>query len=187
MLAAMARAATLPLGITLSAMLLHMALAGEPTVLPALSDNETLPAASLSAGEMDEIIAQIEDTSFDAAEDWPAELRGRRLRLGDNDGLLVRGTRLLCGGTGNCQTWLFHRVNGEWRGLFSEQAPIGESIAFAGESHGGLPDVVIDAHISAAASDRTIFAFDGSFYRAARCFAVATDAGQERATPAACR
>jgi hypothetical protein len=166
---------------------LDVALAGEPAAVPALSDQETLPAAPLSAGDIDEIIGQVEETSFDTAEDWHAELRARRLRLGDGDGLLVRGTRLLCGGTGNCQTWLFRRVEGKWRGLFADQAPIGEGIAFAGERHGGLPDVVIDAHVSASASERTVFAFDGRFYRAAKCFTVALEAAQQTATPVACR
>jgi hypothetical protein len=185
--AAMRRAAALLLAAALGVAMLSSASAGEPAGVPALRDDESLSAARLSAAEIDEIIGEVEATSFDTAEDWPGELRARRLRLGDSDGLVVRGTRLLCGGTGNCQTWLFRRVEGRWRGLFADQAPVGEGIAFTGDSHGGLPDAVIDAHLSASESDRTVFAFDGSFYRAAKCFAVANEAGQERTAPAACR
>ena len=183
----MRRAAALLLAAALGAAVLPVALAGEPAAVPALSDKETLSAAQLSGGEVDEIISQVEETSFDTAEDWPAELRARRLRLGESDGLVVQGTRLLCGGTGNCQTWLFRRVEGKWRGLFADQAPIGEGIAFTGESHGGLPDVVIDANVSASASVRTVFTFDDRFYRVATCFTVADEAGQQRAAPVACR
>ena len=183
---AVAWARALLLGGTLNVLLLQVALAGEPIAVPGLADNETLLAAALSAGEISDIIGQVESTGFDTADDWQRELRARRLRLGDSEGLLVRGTRLLCGGTGNCQTWLFRRGEGKWRSLFADQAPIGASIAFAGVRHQGLPDLVIDAHVSASASHRTNFAFDGRFYRAAKCFTIALGAGQRTATPTAC-
>src|SRR4051812_12226152 len=82
--------------------------------LPALSDHETFAAARLTSTEQEQIFDQVAATSFDTADSWIVELRARRIALGGTDGLLVRGTRLLCGGTGNCQTWLFRRSNQRW-------------------------------------------------------------------------
>src|SRR5690349_12233933 len=82
--------------------------------LKELSANETFLAAKLTLVERREIIRQVESTSFDAPDAWTAELRVRRISLGESAGLLIRGTRILCGGTGNCQTWVFRRIQGRW-------------------------------------------------------------------------
>src|SRR5882724_6976050 len=83
-----------------------------------LSANETFPAAKLTAAEQKEIIDQVESTSFDAPDSWETELRVRRVSLGESDGLVIRGTHLLCGGTGNCETWVFRNSQGKWLNLF---------------------------------------------------------------------
>jgi len=46
----------------------------------------------------------------------------------------VRGTNLLCGTTGNCQTWVFRSVNGRWASLF-EEGPLAESASWSPRSH----------------------------------------------------
>ena len=70
-----------------------------------LKASETLQAAKLSSTEIKQICEQLETTSFDVPESWETELRGRRVSLGNEDGLVIQGTELLCGGTANCQTW----------------------------------------------------------------------------------
>src|SRR5262249_37615621 len=74
-----------------------------------LSLDETFLAAKLDAVERKQIIDQVEKTSFDVPDSWESELRVRRVSLGEAEGLIVRGTQLLCGGTGNCETWVFRR------------------------------------------------------------------------------
>jgi hypothetical protein len=88
-----------------------------------LSANETFVAAKLTEAEQKEIVDQVENTSFDVPDSWETELRVRRVSLGESDGLIVRGTQLLCGGTGNCQTWVFRRSPGKWLNMFEQQAP----------------------------------------------------------------
>ena len=88
-----------------------------------LSADETFLAAKLTAAEQKQIIDQVENTSFDVPDSWEAELRVRRVSLGDSDGLVIRGTKLLCGGTGNCQTWVFRRSAGKWLNISSRSLP----------------------------------------------------------------
>src|SRR5437868_516233 len=95
--------------------------------------SETFLAAKLTLAERKQIIRQVEGTAFDAPDSWTAELRVRRLSLGQSAGLLIRGTRLLCGGTGNCQTWVFRRAHGTWLNVFEHDAPIGSGFGFGHE------------------------------------------------------
>jgi hypothetical protein len=78
-----------------------------------LKASETLRAAKLSSTEIKQICEQVETTSFDVPDSWEKELRGQRVSLGNEDGLVIQGTELLCGGTGNCQTWVLRRI--EWK------------------------------------------------------------------------
>jgi len=75
--------------------------------------NETINAAKLSASEVREIITGVERSAYDTPDSWGKELRVRRVDLGSGPGLVVRGTSLLCGSTGNCQTWVFSQD--EWQ------------------------------------------------------------------------
>ena len=120
-----------------------------PTMQKTLDDFETFQAAKLSSNEANGILKQIEETSFDYPDSWQSELRVRRLSLGDTDGLVVRGTRLLCGGTGNCQTWVFRRQsNGRWVSMFQRQAPIISAFGFADHTSRGIRDLVTLADAS---------------------------------------
>src|ERR1043166_5035498 len=67
--------------------------------------NDTFARAGLSAKEVREIVAAVEASAYDNADSWTSELHVKRVTLGRAPGLIVRGTKLLCGATGNCQTW----------------------------------------------------------------------------------
>jgi hypothetical protein len=95
-----------------------------------LKASETLRAAKLSSTEIKQICEQVETTSFDVPDSWEKELRGQRVSLGNEDGLVIQGTELLCGGTGNCQTWVLRRSNGKWLAMFKGQAPIASAFGF---------------------------------------------------------
>jgi hypothetical protein len=161
-----------------------------PTMQKTLADFETFQAAKLSSNEANGILKQIEETSFDYPDAWQSELRVRRLSLGDTDGLVVRGTRLLCGGTGNCQTWVFRQQsNGRWVSMFHRQAPIISAFGFANHTSRGIRDLVTLAHASAETSSYNVFAFDGNFYREAQCYelsGVGNDAAKWRSRKQPC-
>jgi hypothetical protein len=80
---------------------------------------------------------------------------------------VVQGTSLLCGGTGNCQTWCFRKTNSTWVSLFAaDQAPIASGFQLGpGVTH-ELKDFTIVTHLSAEGGERVIFKFDGTVYRA---------------------
>jgi hypothetical protein len=161
-----------------------------PTMQKTLADFETFKAAKLSSNEANGILKQIEETSFDYPNSWQSELRVRRLSLGDTDGLVVRGTRLLCGGTGNCQTWVFRQQsNGRWVSMFQRQAPIISAFGFADHTSRGIRDLVTLADASAETSSYNVFAFDGNFYREAECYelsGVGNDAAKWRSRKQPC-
>jgi hypothetical protein len=103
-----------------------------------LAETETLTAARLSAQELRRIFEVIEQSAYDMPDSWTKELRARRVDLGAGAGLVLQGTTLLCGGTGNCQLFVFRRVNDQWVFLFGRgQAPLAESFEFGpGVTHG---------------------------------------------------
>jgi hypothetical protein len=75
--------------------------------IPVPSDKDDIAAAKLPPAEVRQILDHVEQTSFDVPDSWPTELRLPRMSIAGSDGLVVRGTALLCGGTGNCQTCCF--------------------------------------------------------------------------------
>ncbi|HEX7970175.1 MAG TPA: hypothetical protein VF502_18270, partial [Stellaceae bacterium] len=85
--------------------------------IPPLTEKDSVAAAKLSPAEVKQIFDQVEQTSFDTPDSWETELRLRRLPIAGGDGVVVRGTALLCGGTGSCETWLFRRANGAWANM----------------------------------------------------------------------
>jgi hypothetical protein len=142
-----------------------------PPMQKTLADFETFQSAKMSSNEANGILRQIEETSLDYPDSWRSELRLRRVSLGDTDGLVVRGTKLLCGGTGNCQTWIFRqRSNGRWVTMFQRQAPIISAFGFADHTSRGIRDLVTLADASAETRSYIVFAFDGKFYREAECY-----------------
>jgi hypothetical protein len=140
-----------------------------------LSDHETFLAAKLTEAEQRQIIDQVEKTSFDAPDSWDSELRARRVSLGESEGLLIRGTKLLCGGTGNCETWVFRRSRGDWLNLFDHEAPIVSGFGFEQDAAGGIKNFLVSANNSAAKENRILFKFDGKFYRQSECFDVSVN------------
>lgn len=174
-----------------------MSLSGEATAsrparriewLKDLSVRDTLLAAKLTPAEEKQILDQVESTSFDAPDSWDKELRVRRVSLGDSDGLLVRGTQLLCGGTGNCETWVFRRSQGKWLNMFVQEAPIVSGFAFEEDPSQGVKDFLVSASSSAAKESRTLFKFDGEVYRQSKCYEVSIDhAGAEKIEKVPCK
>src|SRR5882672_9709241 len=74
-----------------------------------LRNSDTFEAEKLGASEKREIRRELEKGSFDAPDSWDREVRVRRISLGAVDGLVVQGVTLLCGATGNCETWVLRR------------------------------------------------------------------------------
>jgi hypothetical protein len=124
---------------------------------------ETFAAVKLSAPEVREIIAGVEQSAFDKPRSWESELRVRRIDLGAGPGLVVRGTKLLCGGTGNCQTWVFRKLNQRWVSLFNE-APIAEGFQFGPAVTRGIKDFTIVANLSGESAKRVAYKYDGKVY-----------------------
>ena len=141
-----------------------------------LGNQERFLAAKLTVAERKQIIDQVEKTSFDVPNSWDAELRVRRVSLGESNGLVIRGTQLLCGGTGNCATWVFRRSQGNWFNLFEQEAPIVSEFGFAQEATSGIMNFLVRVNISAAKESRIVFTFDGKFYRQTECYDVSVDA-----------
>jgi hypothetical protein len=143
----------------------------QPLPLPGAED--TLPAGELSA-----VLEAVARTAFDTPQSWAAELRARRVTIGGRAYLVVRGTDLLCGGTGACQTWLFARRDGRWADLMADEAPIADGLFVVTHLSHGLHDLVASAPISAGRSRYEVLAFDGRAYRRTRCYeAGVTDRG----------
>ena len=134
-----------------------------------LRTDETIAKLNLSATELKQVISGVEAAAFDSPDSWEKELRGRRLSLGAAPGLVLQGTDLLCGGTGNCQIFVFRRVGKNWAPLFAgEEAPIVEGFSFGPEAQKGVKDLHVQANASAGKAARTVYRFDGEFYRAAK-------------------
>jgi len=132
-----------------------------------LGPKESFSAARLSPAEAHEIITAVEDSAFDTPDSWSEELLIRRVRLGDVDGMVVQGSKLLCGATGNCQTWVLRRVDGKWASLFppGDQAPIVDKFQLGPGATGGIKDLCVESNSSADAEVRVKYKFDGKFYR----------------------
>jgi len=164
----------------LARMFVTIALAQSVSIPPmdSLKASETLQAAKLSSPEIKQICEQLETTSFDIPDSWEKELRGRRVSLGNEDGLVIQGTELLCGGTRNCQTWVLRRLNGKWLAMFKDQAPIASAFGFHPETHAGHKNFVIVANSSADTENYIIYHFEGQFYGKAQCYSVHRDGAQ---------
>ena len=152
-----------------------------------LSADETFTAARLTAAEQTQIIDQVTSTSFDTPDSWDTELRVRRISLGQSDGLIVRGTRLLCGGTGNCETWVFYRSADKWLNLFEQEAPIVSKFRFEQQANESIRDFLVSANTSATGETRVLFKFNGKAYRKSECYEVWVDGAAERVEKVTCQ
>src|SRR5512141_2110585 len=93
----------------------------------AFGPKDRFAAARLSPRETQQIISAVEQAAYDTPDSWSSELRAKRVDLGDSPGLVLQGSNLLCGATGNCQMFVFRKVREKWVSLFEgEQAPLAE-------------------------------------------------------------
>ena len=134
--------------------------------LRSLGPKDTFAAARLSAEEIREIVAEVEQSAYDAPDSWEAELRVQRVNLGATTGVVVQGSSLLCGGTGNCQTWVFRRAGGKLISLMSrDQVPIVEGFRLGPNVTAGIKDFSTSANTGAKSGKSITYKFDGEFYR----------------------
>ena len=153
--------------------------------LPGMQSKETFSASGLTRAEQQQVLKQVQDTSFDVPEAWLAELRVRSISLGSAAGLAVRGTKLLCGGTGNCQQWIFRRENSRWLNMFESQAPVVSGVGLVRQAT-AIKDLVVTANLSAERESWIRYRFDGTFYRRTECYQVDRGATGGRAQRTAC-
>jgi len=131
-----------------------------------LGSKDTVAAARLSAKEIQEIVAEVEQSAYDTPDSWESELRVQRVDLGTSPGIIVQGSKLLCGGTGNCQTWVFRKAAGKWISLIArDQVPIAEGFSLGPNVTAGIMDFSISANTSAESAKYITYKFDGKFYR----------------------
>jgi hypothetical protein len=132
-----------------------------------LGPKDAFACARLPAKETREVIAEVERSAYDTPGSWSTELRAKRITLGHTPGLAIQGSKLLCGATGNCQTWIFRKVGDRWMSLFTgDEAPIIEGFRLGPAVSGGIPDLTVWANSSAEASQQVTYKFDGKIYRA---------------------
>jgi AraC-like DNA-binding protein len=128
--------------------------------------NNRISGIGLSAEERRQIIAAVARSAFDTPDSWEDELSASRVDLGASPGIVLRGTKLLCGGTGNCQLFVMRKTNGTWVSLFGdEQAPLAESFELGPGATRGIKDLTVVTNSSAEASQKAAYRFDGQVYR----------------------
>lgn len=140
--------------------------------LSAASEQRAGPEAvfagvGLRAEEAREILADIAQSAYDTPASWSAELRVKRVDLGASPGIVVQGTNLLCGGTGNCQLFVFQQTHGHWVSMFENgHAPIVDAFQFGPRISHGIKDLTVTTNMSANTVQYVRYEFDGRFYRA---------------------
>jgi hypothetical protein len=131
-----------------------------------LGAKDTFAAARLSPKDIQEIVAEVEQSAYDTPDSWESELRAQRVDLGVSPGIIVQGSKLLCGGTGNCQTWIFRKAGRKLISLMAkDQVPIAESFSLGPNVTRGIKDFSISANTSADSGKNVTYKFDGKFYR----------------------
>jgi len=151
-------------GLLLSTLLISVTAANQ---MQSLSPQDTFAASRLSQKEIRQIRDEVEQSAYDTPESWEKELRVKRVDLGKRSGLVVRGTNLLCGATGNCQTWIFQKIRDRWVSLFpKDQVPVIESFCLGPSITAEIKDLTVSANLSAQSVQTITYQFDGKFYRA---------------------
>jgi hypothetical protein len=154
------RKAAIVLGLAIATVSLAFAQTGH------LRADETIAKLNLPQSELTQVTSGVEAAAFDSPDSWEKELRARKISLGAVPGLVLQGTDLLCGATGNCQIFVFRRVGDKWLALFEgEEAPVIEGFSFGPDEKLGIKDLHIAANISADRSSHNTYRFDGKFYR----------------------
>jgi hypothetical protein len=117
----------------------------------------TFSKAGLSPHDRATIITTVKQRAFDTPPDWSSELVVRWTRVGTKKLLIIRGSDLLCGGTGNCQTWVLQRTNGKWLNRIPGDPPIIASLSL--RTDGAQSDLVGCRNQSVASSKCTSWHF----------------------------
>ena len=134
--------------------------------MQSLRPSDTFAGAKLSTKEAREIIGAVELSAYDTPDSWKKELRVRRVDLSGYQGLVVQGSNLLCGGTGNCQIWIFRKAGDRWVSMFgSDSAPIAEGFQLGPSTTQGVKDLTLVTNSSAEGDERAVYRFDGKQYR----------------------
>jgi hypothetical protein len=140
----------------------------KPFPLP--SDADTFVDSGLRPAARREIFENVAVTAYDTPESWDAELRVRRERVGPWHVAVVRGTSLLCGATGNCQTWLFRLDGRHWVNVIAAgQAPIVDGLSLTRAGRGRPWRLATRTRISAQESGFAEYRFDGRLFQRTRC------------------
>ena len=130
--------------------------------------SSTLSKAHLPKEAVRQILRDIEATAYDTPNSWDNELRIERLTLGGAPALVLKGSDLLCGATGNCQVWIFRRTGNRWHPLLPRGQPlIADSLAFGPNLTQGVEDLAATMNSSASATNEYTYKFDGAVYRGA--------------------
>jgi hypothetical protein len=136
-----------------------------PAQIMSLHERDTVAATKLSAIEIAEIINAVKKSAYDVPKSWSAELRFRRVDLGIGAGIVVQGTSLLCGGTGNCQIWVFRKAKANWVSLFkNDQAVLADAFQFGPTQTHHIKDLTVATNLSAEETRRVTYKFDGRRY-----------------------
>ena len=136
-----------------------------PAPMRGTVERGTIAAAELSAVEINQIINAVKKSAYDEPKSWRAELRFRQVDLGMGRGIVVQGTNLLCGGTGNCQIWVFRRAKGNWVSLFKDdQAVLADAFQFGPTKTHHIKDLTVGTNVSADEATRVTYKFDGRRY-----------------------
>ena len=139
-----------------------------PLALP--DEGDTFVASGMRIAARKEIFAQVAATAYDTPDSWDAELRVRRSRIGPWHVAIVRGTSLLCGATGNCQTWVFRLDGKHWTNVVAAgQAPIVSGLSLTKAGRGRPWRLATAAHVSATDSRFVEYSFDGHLFQRRRC------------------
>jgi len=123
-------------------------------------------AAAVTPKEQKEILEFVEHSAFDTPESWAQELQVKQIDLGAAPGLLIKGTHLLCGATGNCQIWIFRKANGKWLSMLNaDQTVLVDNVQLGPLRTRGIKDLILSSNSSAERSDSVVYRFDGNVYR----------------------
>lgn len=142
-------------------------------------ENDTLAASELPAAQIRELLEQVEATSFDTPESWLVELRARIVASGRARSIIVRGTSLLCGGTGNCQIWLFRYDKGHWINLIEGEAPMVDSLKLTQGANQDMPDLIAGTNTSSTSDRYSVYVFHDKTYRRVKCYETTVGASKE--------
>ena len=153
----------------------------------------TVPSQIIAQISRDTMLPETVDTARDSLSTYLVAVP-LELNRDDTPELIVRGTRMMCGATGNCPVWIFRRSEGGFERLL--YATTVQTIVAQSTVTRGYRDVLTSGHGSATESEYTLYQFDGRVYRAIRCWVSsyryvdslgeAHDLEQPRITPAAC-